>query len=60
MALMHHLGINAPFRYNCNRNNGGIILFVREDVPAKLIASNRKSLCGRKAKKASMIDKLFL
>ena len=32
-------GFNAPFRLNRNSNGGGIMLFVREDIPAKLIAS---------------------
>ena len=32
-------GFNAPFRPDRNINGGGITLFVREDIPAKLIAS---------------------
>ena len=32
-------GFNAPFRLNRNSNGRGIILFVRGDRPAKLIAS---------------------
>ena len=30
-------GFNAPFRLDRNSNGGGIMLFVREDIPAKLI-----------------------
>ena len=32
-------GFNAPLRLDRNYNGGGIMLFVREDIPAKLIAS---------------------
>ena len=32
-------GFNAPFRLDRNINGAGITLFVREDIPAKLIAS---------------------
>ena len=32
-------GFSAPFRLNRNSNGGGIMLFVREDMPAKMIAS---------------------
>ena len=32
-------GFNAPFRLNRNSNGRGVMLFVREDRPAKLIAS---------------------
>ena len=32
-------GFSAPFRLDCNSNGGGIMLFVRKDIPAKLIAS---------------------
>ena len=38
------------------------MLFVREDIPAKLIASETppaEGLCGSKAKKAKVVDKLF-
>ena len=53
-------GFNAPFRLDRNINGGGIMLFVREDMPAKLIASSRRSLCGSKTKKEKVVDKLFL
>ena len=32
-------GSNSPFRLNRNSNGGGIMLFVRQNIPAKLIAS---------------------
>ena len=32
-------GFNTPFRLDHNNNAGGIILFVREDITAKLLCS---------------------
>ena len=32
-------GFNAPFRLDRNSNGGSIMLFIRKDIPAKLIAS---------------------
>ena len=37
-------GFNTPFRPDSNSNGGGIILFVREDIPTKLIASETPSI----------------
>ena len=37
-------GFNATFRLNRNSNGGGIMLFVWEDIPAKLIASEIPSV----------------
>ena len=37
-------GFNTPFRLNRNSNGGGIMLFVREDILAKLIASETPSV----------------
>ena len=28
---------HSPFRFDCNGNDGGIMLYVREDIPAKLL-----------------------
>ena len=39
-------GFNAPFRLTRNSNGGGIMLFVREDIPAKLIASETSPVEG--------------
>ena len=39
-------GFNAPFRLDRNINGGGIILFVQEDIPAKLIASQTPPVEG--------------
>ena len=30
-------GYHTPFRYDQNDNGGGILLYVREDIPAKVI-----------------------
>ena len=39
-------GFNAPFRLNRNINGGGIMLFVREDIPATLITSETPPVEG--------------
>ena len=39
-------GFNAPFRLNRNINGGGIMLFVREDIPATLITSEAPPVEG--------------
>ena len=31
-------GFHSPFRFDCNRNGGGIMLYVWEDIPAKLLS----------------------
>ena len=31
-------GFHSPFRFERNRNGGGIMLYVREDIPAKLLS----------------------
>ena len=31
-------GFSAPFRFDCNSNGGGILLFIREDILSKLIS----------------------
>ena len=39
-------GFNAPFRLDRNSNGGVVMLFVREDIPAKLIASETPPVEG--------------
>ena len=39
-------GFNAPFRLDRSSNKGGIMLFVREDMPAKLMASETPPIEG--------------
>ena len=31
-------GYTSPFRLNCDKNGGGIMLFFREDIPCKLLS----------------------
>ena len=31
-------GFHSPFRFDRNRNGGGIMLYVREDIPANLLS----------------------
>ena len=31
-------GFHSPFRFDCNKNGGGIMLYFREDIPAKLLS----------------------
>ena len=39
-------GFNAPFRLHPNSNGGDIIIFAREDIPAKVIASETPPVEG--------------
>ena len=39
-------GVNALPRLDRNSNDGGVMLFVREDIPAKLIASETPPVEG--------------
>ena len=31
-------GFHSPFRFDCNKHGGGIMLYVREDIPTKLLS----------------------
>ena len=31
-------GFHSPFRFDRNRNGGGIMIYLREDIPAKLLS----------------------
>ena len=39
-------GFDTPIRLDCNKNVGGIMIFVREDVPAKLSSSETAPIKG--------------
>ena len=39
-------GFNTPFRLDRNSSSGGIILFVREDIPAKVVDSEKPPIEG--------------
>ena len=34
-------GYSVPFRFDRNRNGGGILLYIRENVPSKLLSINK-------------------
>ena len=34
-------GCNVPFRLDRNGNAGGILLYIREDIPSKLLSMNK-------------------
>ena len=53
-------GFNAPFRLNHNSNSGGIMLFVREDLPAKFIASETPPVEGLYAEVKLRKQKLLI
>ena len=37
-------GCSKPFRIDRNKNEGGILLFVHEDIPARLISTEKASI----------------
>ena len=37
-------GFGTPFRLDRNRNSGGIMLFIRNDIPAKAFSTDDKSI----------------
>ena len=39
-------GYNVPFRSNRDGNGGGILLFIREDIPSKLLPINSNNIEG--------------
>ena len=58
-------GYSTPFRLDLNAHGGGILLYVRENIPSKLLLVNGNSIegffCGDKFKKKEILaDKLFL
>ena len=36
-------GFSTPYRLDCHSNGGGIMLYVREDIPSNLLATDKKS-----------------
>ena len=36
-------GFGTPFRLDRNRNSGGIMLFIRNDIPAKVFSTDDRS-----------------
>ena len=39
-------GYSPPFRLDCDNNGGGIMLFVREDIPCKLLPVENHPMAG--------------
>ena len=39
-------GYTPPFRLDCDNNGGGIMLFVREDIPCKLLSTENHPMEG--------------
>ena len=37
-------GYASPFRLDLNQNGGGILVFVREDIPVKFLSSEEKPI----------------
>ena len=37
-------GFGTPFRLDQNRNGGGIMLFIRNDIPAKVVSADDRSI----------------
>ena len=37
-------GFGTPFRLDQNRNGGGIMLFIRNDIPAKVVSTDDRSI----------------
>ena len=33
-------GFHAPFKFDCHKNGGGIILYIGEDIPARVLSHN--------------------
>ena len=39
-------GYASPFRLDLNQNGGGILVFVREDIPVKFLSSEEKPIAA--------------
>ena len=56
-------GFGTPFRLDRNRNGGGIMLFIRNDIPSKVVSTDDRpieSFCVVKFSKEKMAIELFL
>ena len=34
-------GYSVPFRFDRNGNGGGVLLYIRDDIPSKLLSRNK-------------------
>ena len=42
LAILFLVGYSVPFRLDRNGNGGGIFLYIRDDLPSKLLSMNKK------------------
>ena len=56
------IDFNTPCRLDRNSNGEGIMIFIWEYLPSNSLsnASKRRSLCGIRAKKEIVADRLFI
>ena len=40
LPQLHVDGFSTPYRFDRNRNGGGIIIYIREDIPSKIITKH--------------------
>ena len=51
-------GFGSPFRLDRNRNGGGIMLFIRSDIPAKVFSTDDRSVESHLGSRSKSIDSL--
>ena len=51
-------GFGTPFRLDRNRNSGGIMLFIRSDIPAKVFSTDDRSVESHLGSRSKSIDSL--
>ena len=67
IAQFQMKGFSVPYRYNRNEKDGGLLLYIREDVQSKLLISKSKynietlsvAACGQ-FKKMEMVSELLI
>ena len=53
-------GFNEPIRLDRNKNGEGILVFIREDIPTKVVSFETSSIEGDKSLQKEMAFMLFL
>ena len=51
-------GFGSPFRLDRNRNSGGIMLFIRSDIHAKVFSTDDRSVESHLGSRSKSIDSL--
>ena len=51
-------GFGSPSRLDRNRNSGGIMLFIRSDIPAKVFSTDDRSVESHLGSRSKSIDSL--